>query len=155
MKEKTTTQRHSESGTKVVFRFPATSDAPGRARLAAENMLQDNYAELVETSLLLVSELVTNSVRHAQLGSDQYVELKISSFVNGVKIDVVDSGTGFNYKPRKGALDRVGGWGLYMVEQLSHRWGVNEGFPTTVWFELQRSPGERTLSNGSSRSYLL
>ena len=152
MKENVTSQRYSKGETKVVFRFPASPDAPGRARLAAENMLQDNYAELMETSLLLVSELVTNSVRHGRLGPDKYIELKIAAFANGVKIDVVDPGTGFSYQPRKGALDRVGGWGLYMVEQLSHRWGVNEGFPTTVWFELQKPSRERSYGNGAPRS---
>ena len=153
MKDKTTTTERDDSGTRLVFRFPATQDAPGRARLAAKNILQDNYGELVETSVLLVSELVTNSVKHAQLGPDQYIELNISTFEDGVKIDVIDSGTGFNYRPRKGALDRVGGWGLYMVEQLSHRWGISDSFPTTVWFELQKSPSRGNRRNGS-KSYL-
>jgi len=154
MMERTTTERPRNGGTKVVFRIPATPEAPRHARLAAENMLQDEYAELMETSLLLVSELVTNSIRHAQLEPDSSIELKIATFTNGVKFDVVDPGAGFSYRPRKGALDRVGGWGLYMVEQLSHRWGVNDDLPTTVWFELQTTPLRRGYSNGGPRSFL-
>lgn len=142
----TTERPSSNGGTGAVFRFSATPEAPSKARLAAENVLQEGYAELIETSMLLISELVTNCVRHAKLEPDKPIELKITTFGNGVKIDVVDYGVGFRYKPREAGLDRAGGWGLYMVDQLAHRWGINDGYPTTVWFELQKS-------NNSPRRY--
>ena len=124
-----------------VFRFPATPDAPGRARAAAESVLQNGYSDLMETSLLLVSELVTNCIRHGGLDATKQIEVKVRTYDNGVKIDVVDPGVGFQYKPREGPLERAGGWGLYMVDQLSNRWGVEEGYPTRVWFELSRRNG--------------
>jgi anti-sigma regulatory factor (Ser/Thr protein kinase) len=141
MTENATAQRQTNGGTRTVFRFPAAADAPGRARAAAESTLQDGYPDLVETSLLLISELVTNCVRHGELSPDKQIELKITTYSDGLKIDIVDPGVGFRYKPREGSLDRAGGWGLYMVEQLSSRWGVGDGYPTTVWFELQRPNG--------------
>ena len=146
MTENLTAERQTNGGTRRVFRFPATADAPGRARVAAESALKEGYDELLETSLLLISELVTNCVRHGRLGPDKKIELKITTYSEGVKVDVSDPGVGFLYKPREGSLDRAGGWGLYMVDQLSSRWGLGDGFPTTVWFELDRS-------NGSSPQY--
>ena len=141
MTEPATAKRTSNEGTQAVFKFAATADAPGQARVAAEAILREEYSELMETSLLLISELVTNCVRHAQLGPEKQIELRVTTYGNGLKIDVVDPGVGFRYKQREGSLDRAGGWGLYMVDQLSHRWGVEDGYPTTVWFELQRPNG--------------
>ncbi len=141
MTENSTVERSAGGETSRVFRFPATADAPGRARVVAEKALHEGYPDLAETSLLLISELVTNCVRHGQLKPDRQIELKITTYSDGVKIDVVDPGVGFRYKPREGSLDRAGGWGLYMVDQLSTRWGVEEGYPTTVWFELHRPAG--------------
>ena len=139
MNENATAERPSmNGGNGAVFRFPATPAAPGQAREAAQSVLANGYADLVETSMLLISELVTNCVRHGGLAPDNHIEVRIRTYSNGLKIDVVDYGVGFRYRPREGALDRAGGWGLYMVDQLAHRWGVNDGYPTTVWFELHK-----------------
>lgn len=119
----------------AVFKFPATLAAPAMARNAAANALQSAGESATDTSLLLVSELVTNSVRHAGLGPDQQVEMRITKFADHVKFEIIDPGVGFEYRPRDGEADRVGGWGLYLLEHLSSRWGVGAR-PTTAWFEL-------------------
>jgi anti-sigma regulatory factor (Ser/Thr protein kinase) len=80
MTENMTAERQANGGTKKVFRFPATADAPRQARVAAERALQDGYADLVETSQLLISELVTNCVRHGRLSPDKQIELKITTY---------------------------------------------------------------------------
>lgn len=119
-----------------VFRFPATLAAPALARMATAGALDGAYKPAAETSVLLVSELVTNSVRHAGLTPDQQVEMRITRLPNRVKFEIVDSGAGFEARPRRREIDDVGGWGLYLLEQLSSRWGVRTG-PTTAWFELR------------------
>jgi hypothetical protein len=42
---------------------------------------------------------------------------------------------GFTPVTRDDDLDRVGGWGLHLTEQLTSRWGTYEG-STHVWFEI-------------------
>jgi anti-sigma regulatory factor (Ser/Thr protein kinase) len=92
----------------------------------------------METARLLVSELVANSVRHASAH-----DLSLLAVVAGpaVWLEVSDDGPGFDVDPamRKGAHSDVSGWGLFLVERLADRWGVQrEGDATRVWFELRR-----------------
>jgi hypothetical protein len=51
---------------------------------------------------------------------------------------VTDIGPGFQARPRRPDDDPGSGWGLFLVEQLSDRWGVELNGATQVWFELVR-----------------
>jgi anti-sigma regulatory factor (Ser/Thr protein kinase) len=88
-----------------------------------------------ETLKLLVSEVVTNAVRHG--GSDGPVELHMS-WNSEIRVAVQDSGDGFSPAPRVGGPGDPGGFGLYLVGQLADRWGVETDDGTTVWFVLRR-----------------
>lgn len=83
---------------------------------------------------LLVTELVTNAVRH---GQGETVRLVLDTTdEGGLLCEVVDDGHGFLPVARPAdKADDAGGWGLYLVEQMTRRWGVREG-STHVWFEL-------------------
>ncbi len=87
----------------------------------------------VETLRLLVSEVVTNAVRHGDSG--QPVELH-ASWSDEVRVEVVDRGEGFTPQPRAGGLEDPGGLGLYLVGRLADRWGVDTSETTRVWFVL-------------------
>ncbi|HEU4974636.1 MAG TPA: ATP-binding protein [Baekduia sp.] len=87
---------------------------------------------------LLLSELVTNSVRHGR-GSAVRVLLDVDED-GSLRCEVVDEGEGFVPRARDKAATEVGGWGLHLVETLSRRWGVREG-STHVWFELAADGG--------------
>jgi anti-sigma regulatory factor (Ser/Thr protein kinase) len=89
----------------------------------------------LETLRLLVSEVVTNAVRHGS--TTQPVELN-AHWNSEVRIEVSDHGRGFTPHPRSGPLDEPGGFGLYLVGRLADRWGVETTDGTTVWFVLQR-----------------
>jgi serine/threonine-protein kinase RsbW len=89
----------------------------------------------VDTLRLLVSEVVTNAVRHGD--ATQPVELH-ASWNSEVRIEVSDRGDGFTPAPRQGALDEPGGFGLFLVGELADRWGVDTDGATTVWFVLRR-----------------
>lgn len=113
-------------------------NAAARARRGLATLRGDLDAPLMETLRLLVTELVTNSVRHARADS---VLLKVLVGRSAVWTEVTDRGPGFD--PSKvGPLssDRTG-WGLFLVERLAQRWGVKKdgNGATRVWFELHRT----------------
>lgn len=98
-----------------------------------------------ENAELLVSELVTNSVRHAGLPEDASIEFSVRASAEVLMVEVADAGHGFDHtaavRPR--ALVGTGdtsGWGLFLVDRIADRWGaVQTDGETRVWFEL--SPG--------------
>jgi len=88
-----------------------------------------------DTLKLLVSELVTNAIRHGGHGDPVEVH---ASWNSVVRVEVCDGGGGFSPHPRFGAPDDPGGFGLYLVGQLADSWGVETEDGTTVWFVLKR-----------------
>jgi anti-sigma regulatory factor (Ser/Thr protein kinase) len=109
-----------------------TSVARARTELC-QAMADDLEDGQVETLRLLVSELVTNAVRHGD-GSEP---VQVRAHWNAeVRVEVCDNGHGFTPTPRFGRLDEPGGFGLYLVGQLADRWGVDTQDGTTVWFVL-------------------
>jgi anti-sigma regulatory factor (Ser/Thr protein kinase) len=118
----------------LTLRPESGSVAEARAKVcdAIEPQLDDG---MDETLKLLVSEVVTNAVRHG--GSAGPVELH-ASWNSEIRVEVQDQGAGFTPAPRIGAPDEPGGFGLYLVGRLADRWGVETGGGTTVWFVLRR-----------------
>jgi anti-sigma regulatory factor (Ser/Thr protein kinase) len=94
----------------------------------------------LDTARLLVSELVTNSYRHGDLGADDAIELTVRCRPDRLHIEVADPGCGFGPRGLEGdpspASER--GWGLRIVEKLSDRWGVLTNGRTVVWFDVLR-----------------
>jgi anti-sigma regulatory factor (Ser/Thr protein kinase) len=88
------------------------------------------------TLALLVSEVVTNAVIHAQAPAESEIILCARLLEEGaVRVEVTDSGGGFTPAPRD--LTRPdGGYGLFLVEKEALRWGVDRKGGTRVWFEL-------------------
>jgi anti-sigma regulatory factor (Ser/Thr protein kinase) len=89
----------------------------------------------VDTLRLLVSEVVTNAVRHG--ATDAPLELH-ARWNSEVRVEVSDHGDGFSPHPRVRALEEPGGFGLFLVGSLADRWGVDTDDGTTVWFVLRR-----------------
>lgn len=89
---------------------------------------------VVDDAALLVSEVVSNSVRHAGLGAADAIEVRVRGSRAMLHVDVIDPGPGFEpeVRPRQGD----GGWGLWLIDQLATRWGVEHGDTTRVWFDL-------------------
>jgi len=90
----------------------------------------------LEDARLLVSELVTNSVRHAGLAPSQDVLLQAEIVGTSLHVEVRDEGRGFELPPRQPDAAGNGGWGLFLVAQLAERWGLVDDGATTVWFEI-------------------
>jgi anti-sigma regulatory factor (Ser/Thr protein kinase) len=55
-----------------------------------------------------------------------------------VRVEVVDPGNGFSHVLREPDPMQTGGRGLYLVEVLADRWGIESEPSTRVWFELAR-----------------
>lgn len=89
-----------------------------------------------ETFTLLVNELVTNALLHACMQGEP-IDLEVSLDDRGVlRTSVSDPGTGFDLPSRTPSLEDTSGRGLFMVEQLSERWGLEANPHTKVWFEV-------------------
>jgi anti-sigma regulatory factor (Ser/Thr protein kinase) len=118
----------------ISLRLPGGPEAAAKARRELSHLRGDLDPPLMETLRLLVTELVTNSVRHTRADT---VALKVLVGRSSVWTEVTDPGPGFDVD---GARDReTAGWGLFLVERLASRWGVNhDGDGTKVWFELRR-----------------
>ena len=85
---------------------------------------------------LLVTELITNSIRHASAGPMDPIEVRIELDDRKLRIEVRDRGTVAPALPAPGASSD-GGYGLLFVENLADRWGSERRRQgTSVWFEL-------------------
>lgn len=115
----------------VQLALSRTPAAVSRARDAADRLATDLPGELRSRLRLVVSELVTNAVRHGE-GA---IELRLWRDGRTVRGEVVDQGGGFEREVRSEGWPDVGGRGLRIVERMTRRWGIREG-TTHVWFEL-------------------
>src|SRR6185312_13963995 len=111
-------------------------DSAAEARRALGEFAGKLSPDRLEDARLLVSELVTNAIRHAGLNDHQAIKLTISPRAGGLRIEVRDPGRGFELSEPDPDPGRPSGWGLYLVSELSDRWGVDRCGDTRVWFEL-------------------
>jgi anti-sigma regulatory factor (Ser/Thr protein kinase) len=107
------------------------------ARHALDQLADLLPAEKLEDVRLVVSELVTNSILHAELSPNDQISLTVTVLAGSVRGRVCDPGSGFEVpsepSPRS---DMSGGWGLPIVEMISDRWGVQQNSCACVWFEI-------------------
>ena len=112
-------------------------DSAAEARRALGEVSDHLSPRRLEDARLLVSELVTNAIRHAGLADDDMIRLVVVTGDRALRIEVCDPGRGFEFEPQPDPA-RPSGWGLYLVRELSDRWGVERNKETRVWFELDR-----------------
>jgi anti-sigma regulatory factor (Ser/Thr protein kinase) len=87
---------------------------------------------------LLVSEIVTNSVRHSSPPAGSLIDLEISARNGSVHVEVLDGGVGFVPRARQPGQSQGSGWGLHLVDCLAQRWGVERKPRARVWFDVER-----------------
>lgn len=112
----------------MTLQVESNTEAPSlsRSRLASvRSKLEPRYEDVV----LVVSELVTNSVRH---GSSTGIDVKVTAQEGRIRVEVADDGPGFSPDAPRGE-----GLGLSIVEKVADRWGLREDRSRfTVWAEL-------------------
>ncbi|GHD54554.1 ATP-binding protein [Streptomyces galbus] len=123
-------------GVRAEWTFPADPGAVRTARAAVRGQLRGWGLEPVsDVAALLVSELVTNSLRHATgpIG----VRLVRPAGIGGVLLVEVSDPLPELPRERVARPDDESGRGLQLVASSSRRWGSRPGAAgKTVWFEL-------------------
>lgn len=109
------------------------------ARAAADASCEGVPPHLLDNVRLLVSELVTNSVRHGGVGSIDPIVVRFAVGARFVRVAVTDHGSGFEPRVVRPEHGSESGYGLYLVERLADRWGARDDGAMTVWFELARN----------------
>ena len=115
---------------------------PGPEAIPAARNALDGLDGLLERTVwedlrLLVTELVTNGVRHSSERGPVTVAVELGETT--VRVEVSDCGRGFS--PPSAPMPRddgSGGWGLQLVDRVASGWGVKVQDGTCVWFELAR-----------------
>jgi len=117
--------------------LPLGPGAPATARAALTSWLSGHVpVEVLEDARLLASELVTNSVRHAELSEEAFLRLAVQLTAGALRVEVRDAGNNGTVAPRTPDPVDGGGFGLHLVDALATRWGVNRTGGTHVWFEV-------------------
>jgi transcriptional regulator with XRE-family HTH domain len=112
----------------------ATAAAPKAAREALKFVAEGIPDRELKTGCLLISELVTNSVRHGPQGSNATVEFVVTVERAILRAEVVDDSP-VPARPRSPGDD--GGYGLTLLASLAARWGAGlENGRNVTWFEL-------------------
>ena len=125
---------------KIELTVPADRTAACEARHAVARCgLVD--AELEPTLLLLVSELVSNSVRHSGMQEGEHIRLRARTDQECAYVEVCDAGRSGRVPEKRVPNPEVlepGGLGLFLVDEMADRWGVRRqgDGETCVWFEL-------------------
>jgi anti-sigma regulatory factor (Ser/Thr protein kinase) len=115
---------------RVALTLPSHKTSPRRARLALRELGARLGWRSTEGELVL-SELVTNAVRHG----DGDIHVILSEADGRLSGEVIDHGLSFT-KPRMRLRPiSAGGWGLVIVAALTERWGLTPGASRT-WFEM-------------------
>jgi anti-sigma regulatory factor (Ser/Thr protein kinase) len=119
----------------IDLRLRPDVNSPAEARRSLEALRPSLNDLLVDDAVLLVSEIVSNSVRHASLDKSDAIHVRIRGSDSVLHVDVIDPGPGFDPE-RVEPSEREGGWGLRLLDRLATRWGVERNDVTKVWFEL-------------------
>lgn len=129
---------HSAEDKTIELRLRYGPDAPAVARLSLEQLNGLLLPETMYDLRLLVSEIVTNAVKHSSPPGGRTIRLYVAVTSTGVRVEVTDAGQGFDPSEVSHAPDYEGGWGLGIVAALSDKWGITEKGGTCVWFEMSR-----------------
>lgn len=136
----------SETTTVRRLRLVRAATAPALARLHVQSELAASVtAGRLHDLVLLTSEVVTNAVQHSRAGT---IEISVVAGTTFTRIEVGNPGQSWDRRPepRESGLDEAGGWGLFLVEQLSDRWDVSDS-DHTVWFEFDHPEGAVAVSD--------
>jgi anti-sigma B factor antagonist len=125
---------------RIELELPVNSQSPARARTEIRELMEGRDQTQAGDVVLLTSEVVTNAVVHPTSASAESIGLRIFTYEEGIRVEVEDSGEGFDPTvPLNPGPER--GRGLFLVDRFASRWGTerledDRGPRFMVWFEL-------------------
>jgi serine/threonine-protein kinase RsbW len=121
----------------VLLPHASASVRSARRRLADDLTRRGVPKPVVEDSVLVVSEIVSNSLKHARpLGSGK-VRVSWDVRAGQVEIEVADGGGSTRPYVQTPSLTSLGGRGLGIVAKVTDDWGVHtDDSGTVVWAVL-------------------
>jgi anti-sigma regulatory factor (Ser/Thr protein kinase) len=126
------------------FKFRGLPQAVGAARRALRQWEGHFEPDMFYDLSLCVSELVTNTIQHGEPGGGDEVELVVRRSDELARAEVRERQPDVvvTQSPAASPL----GWGMFIVDRVADRWGVDRGEGTVVWCEIDLA------SDGWSRS---
>jgi anti-sigma regulatory factor (Ser/Thr protein kinase) len=106
----------------------------------ARRSIEEHFAPVIDSAMLasvelLTTELVSNAVRHGGAGEQQVVVMHLALAPDCLRVEVCDRGEGFEAGPPMPYGE--GGYGLFLVSEVSSRWGVSRDDGNCTWFEIE------------------
>ncbi|MET8753266.1 ATP-binding protein [Streptomyces sp. NPDC004667] len=135
----------SQQAHEAFWFVPRSARAPGRARALLRSQLREWKVEgdPADTAELLLSELVTNAVRHAGAPQGRDIGVRVARYDGVLQVEVADAGDPVELVPRAAGACDERGRGLAIVAALSVRWGQcprRHGIGKAVWAEITGAP---------------
>ena len=126
------------------------SVAVARQRLAADLMAAGIFDGAVRDAVLVVSELLSNAIRHARPLPGANVQVAWALDNDVIEVAVSDGGAPTTPMPAHASLSSLGGRGLDIVEYLARTWGIRtDDAGLTVWAVLAAPPRRPQPAAGS------
>ena len=135
------------------FTLPSTPASVAAARQWARQILDHwQLSQLHDSSAVLVSELLTNAIQHADTGRTP-IKLRLIYTSATLRIEVRDLDITDLPNRRMPLLDEETGRGLLIVDNYADRWSVQvSDAGKTVWCELDISPPDEADGPYSSKA---
>jgi anti-sigma regulatory factor (Ser/Thr protein kinase) len=120
--------------------LPAIASSATTARTEVTRRLAQRVTSgALDDVRLLLTELITNALRHADMHPGDEIGVRAELLEGTVRIEVSDPGRNGPIEVRAPGA-RGGGYGLFLVDRLTNQWGVDRHRGTTVWAELSAGP---------------
>jgi anti-sigma regulatory factor (Ser/Thr protein kinase) len=121
----------------VLLPWAPASVAVARQRLAADLSAAGIFDTAVGDAVLVVSELLSNAIRHARPLPGASVQVAWAVGAGAIEVAVSDGGAPTTPVRAHATVSSLGGRGLDIVEYLARRWGVrSDDSGQTVWAVL-------------------
>jgi len=140
-------ERERSSGLRVVgpnerhLRFQTLPEAVGAARRALSDWESELEPTLFYDLSLCVSELVTNSV-HRRAGTDsEEASLAVRRSATVARAELTEPSRD---EAVHGPLAGGGEWGIFIIDHIADRWGVDTSSGTRLWCEMDLAADGRS-----------
>lgn len=128
----------------VLLPWAPASVAIARQRLAADLSAAGIFEAAVGDAVLVVSELLSNAIRHARPLPGANVQVAWALGNDSIEVAVSDGGAATFPTRTHASVSAIGGRGLDIVEYMASRWGIrSDDSGQTVWAVLVTPAAEQ------------